>query len=212
MNEIPPVITVQYPGENSMNGIITTIRNIVVDPFSIISLNSSTAWKFDIKNLINWSYSTGFQTNWREGDENPYIEISFLSRFVYPTHFTLIGFKDVHFATKFTLFGSRSKKDKKYEKIQDYTSGDFCGLIEGQNVCQNNNPYTFSVNNPDKHGYKYLKIETTESSQTGGLWFASRAFELFGSLLLKPNPCIPTCNKNIYLNFININTIIIFIL
>jgi hypothetical protein len=180
-NEIPV-------GNAEPHGIIYKIRQEVTNDNILNYVRPTSNYPKGgsyINTVVKWD------DKWQSGNNrNAYLLIDFKDRFIFPTHYSMKGYKYVTFAKEWALYGLNSLDEPPVELSMNTSVGStFCGDPSLCNTaastcigcCCNNDWGTFMINSPTR-AFKYLKMMSLVSSSPSGWYIAMRGFEVFGIL------------------------------
>jgi hypothetical protein len=196
-------------GSAEPHGIFYKIRQIVTNNNILNYVEPTTNHHDhgDINSVVKWD---GL---WQGYSQNVYVLIDFKDRFIFPTHYSLKGYKDKYFAKEWALYGLNSTNGSPVEISRNSCVGStFCGDPSTcGSVCCNDDWGTFMINSPTR-AYRYLKMTSLVSSTTIGWWMALKGFEVFGILskdgrtqitrnIFRLKSCPMNCHFPVYIFF-----------
>lgn len=204
---LPKVIGPVTPKDGLLS-IIYELKNTyeIADPISknIVIPSSSKVNQGNIESMINWNAEV-FQTGLKKG-ENVYFQLAFLSRYLFPTAYSIRGVPsnlNRFYATKWKVEGfnfGEEEDEKKWVLLAENNSseGDFCGT--GKN-CNGKKVATFRTKETKK-GFRYIRFTSLDTSgDDGTIHFTSSGVDVYGTLRTASNlPC--TCNGKSSQNFL----------
>jgi hypothetical protein len=181
---IPDVIVAdEIPiGSEEPHGVIYKIRQKVSNDNILDFVEPTTNYHYagNIESVVKWDYL------WQGGsNQNTYLLIDFKDRFIFPTHYSMKGWKTACFAKEWALYGLNSL-DESQILISSNTSvgSTFCGDPStcGGGACCTNDWGTFMINSPTR-AFRYLKVTIlVKTCGISGWYLAIGSFEVFGIL------------------------------
>jgi hypothetical protein len=176
---IPDVIVADRVEE--LQGVIYKIREAVTNDNIINYVEPTSNYPGSgINNTVKWD---GY---WASGDnQNVYLLIDFKDRFIFPTHYSIMGLKGHCFAKEWILYGLNSTNGSPVEITRNTSVGSiYCGDPSTcGNGCCNDNWGTFRIDSPTR-AFRYIKMMSLASScASSSRWYMTmRGFEVFGIL------------------------------
>ena len=168
------------------HGIIYEIRNRVTNDNILNYVNitsNATSFSGSLEALVKWGSISRSSAN-----KEAYVQIEFKNRFVFPTYYSFKGESGGHFAKQWQILGLNSENEtptvlatNSFRESPSYCCDDTC--------CCNENWGTFKINPKTNKGFRFIRINCTESSYPSVVkWRVGlRGFEIFGKLSINGN-------------------------
>ena len=178
-DQIGPIL----PAGNSMNGIISKIREIIPDPVSS-GIVSATASSGSAPNSMILSSET---TSWQISNPSDiYIQFDFHDRYLFPTHYSFRGYNSKWYARVWTLYGFNAGQESDNSlwnllSLDTSEGTNYCEPLDEIKACGNNNIGTFSVH-PTTQGFRSFRWVLKQCSNPTVNYMGMRGIKLFGIL------------------------------
>ena len=186
---LPDPIGPILPEGNSMDGLISKIREIIHDPVSSGIVTATTSGQSVLRNS-NDTILSSETTEWSStSTANAYIQFDFHEHFVFPTHYSFRGRSGYTYARSWYFYGFNGGEEtdnSKWFLLGDNTSEgtNYCEPLDGY-YCGNYNIGTFTVI-PSNKGFRYFRWILKQCSSSSYDYIALRGIELFGTLSSNP--------------------------
>ena len=172
------------PSGNTLNGIFHEILKKISDPvtkgfFSIVGPTLCGSLSYLVNGAGDWASSQG----------SSYFEISFGERVLFPTHYSIRGALNHSwcYQTAWEVYGyniSDRDNETKWTKLgKNYDKP--TSACSNESLCAGKGTSTFSLSNPNRKGFQYIRFIATESTCYSHI--VSSGVDFYGSLISNIN-------------------------
>ena len=180
MTKLPKKIGPIQPDSTHLRGIIYTIKKYYPDPASSNIVAAFPASTYgDTNRTLMWDI------DW-VNNGNSYLEIKFIDRYIFPTHYEIQGAsasKEWNYQKEWNVYGyneSERSNSLKWQLLSTDVSNasTFCG---NGNLCSGKGITIFPTSVRSINGFRYIRFVTTKGSNANNHFVAS-AVEFYGEL------------------------------